>query len=208
MTQSLHTPDSYDFRRYDRIWQRVSPTLEPYPAEEGEAMTALTPAQESQLPGAEADPCCMGSAARESLSVLTGYIEEELEDHRRYLALSRCAPHWARSTLQTLADEEFRHARRLMAVHYLITGECYRPAIPCGHIRFPGWCQALRRRYHDEACSGLNYARSAEGTTDPCLRRILEDLSHEEFHHAELLSRMLERSLPAPNDNLPYCSTK
>ena len=72
MTQSLHTPDSYDFRRYDRIWQRVSPTLEPYPAEEGEAMTALTPAQESQLPGAEADPCCMGSAARESLSVLTG----------------------------------------------------------------------------------------------------------------------------------------
>ena len=30
MEQTLHTPE-YDYRRYDRIWQRVAPTLEPYP---------------------------------------------------------------------------------------------------------------------------------------------------------------------------------
>ena len=63
----------------------------------------LPPAQESQLPGAEPNPCCMGSEARELLAVLEGYIEEELEDRRRYLALSRQAPSWARQTLRDMA---------------------------------------------------------------------------------------------------------
>ena len=76
--------EHYDYRRYDRVWQRVSPTLEPYPgcpcsAAEGfqgantpppASDTALAPLQtrqEAQLPGAEANPCCMGSAAEEML---------------------------------------------------------------------------------------------------------------------------------------------
>ena len=90
MEQNLHTPEVYDFRRYDHLWQRVAPGLEPYPApgqdasargnpqtpafDETEAAvpvaaqtnstSALTPAQQdSQLPGAAPDPCCMGSAA-------------------------------------------------------------------------------------------------------------------------------------------------
>ena len=205
MTETLHTPEAYDFRRYDRIWQRVSPTLEPYPKESSDSAALALPAQ---LPGAEENPCCMGTAARESLPVLTGYIEEELEDQRYYAALWRCAPPWARPILHTLSEDEGRHARRLMAVHYLITGECYRPAIPCGHIRFEGWCQTLRGRYHAESCGALNYARSAEGTTDTCLRRVFEDLSREEFRHAEQISRLLERSLPPQNDNFPYCSQK
>ena len=82
MEQHLHSPEVYDYRQYDRIWQRVAPNLEPYPeVRQGETAVpavqtgalpagtdALTPAQvrqESQLPGAEADPCCMGSAAAE-----------------------------------------------------------------------------------------------------------------------------------------------
>ena len=32
MEQNLHTPEVYDFRRYDHLWQRVAPGLEPYPA--------------------------------------------------------------------------------------------------------------------------------------------------------------------------------
>ena len=81
MEQNLHGPEVYDFRQYDRIWQRVAPGLEPYP-EEGEAVpaarteeTALMQRgrQESQLPGAQTDPCCMGSAAAEMLEVLTGF---------------------------------------------------------------------------------------------------------------------------------------
>ena len=212
-----HTPE-YDYRRYDRIWQRVAPTLEPYPRAQTDApgeepaappaasaaapsappSAALTPAQlrqESQLPGAEMNPCCMGTAAREMLEVLTGYIEDELCDRRYYLALMRCAPVWARASLRAIADDEGGHAKRLMAVYYLITGECYRPAIACGHIAIDRWCPALRERYHMEACGGMNYARSADGTTDVCLAGILRQFSEDEYRHAATVSAMLERSL-------------
>lgn len=212
MEQTLHTPE-YDYRRYDRIWQRVAPTLEPYPATAADTapapaaapaeapaapQTALTPAQvrqESQLPGAEVNPCCMGSAAQEMLEVLAGYIEEELCDRRYYLTLMRAAPMWARQTLRTIAEDEGSHAKRLMAVYYLITGQCYRPNLSCGHVPMERWCPALRVRYHAEACGGMNYARSADESTDVCLSRILRELSDDEFRHADMIAMLLERSL-------------
>ena len=200
MEQNLHTPEVYDFRRYDHLWQRVAPGLEPYPApgqdasargnpqtpafDETEAAvpaaaqtnstSALTPAQQdSQLPGAAPDPCCMGSAAAEMLSVLEGFIEEELGDQRHLQAMVRQSPSWARQRLRDMAAEEGERARRLMAIYYLITGECYRPSISSERITVGRWCAALRERYHAAACNGLNYARAAEGTTDPCLACLL-----------------------------------
>ena len=199
MDQTLHAPETYDYRRYDRIWQRVSPTLEPYPAAPEDTTTALTTRQEAQLPGADINPCCLGSAAMEMLEVLTGYIEEELADQRYYTALLRRAPAWAQPVVQRLAEEEGRHAKRLMAVYYLITGKCYCPAIPCGCIRIEGWCPALRTRYHAEVCGAMNYARSADETTDVCLQRTFSELSQEEYRHADAISRLLERSLQCGN---------
>jgi len=207
MDQSLHNPEVYDFRRYDRIWQRVAPTLEPYPSRTQEPETPAvsvnemqvsseqTVRQEEQLPGAVENPCCMGSEAAEMLEVLRGFVEETLEDRRQFLALARQAPGWAKQRLRDMAADESRHARRLMAVHYLITGECYRPNIVCQTIQSAAWCPALRDRYHAEACNGLNYARAAEGTTDPCLRQLLEELSADEYRHATQLLMLLERSL-------------
>ena len=180
MERNLHEPEIYDFRQHDRLWQRVGPGLEPYPETTAEAMPRreeLPPAQESQLPGAEPNPCCMGSEAMELLAVLEGYIEEELEDRRRYLALSRQAPSWARQTLRDMA------------------GQPYRPNLVCG-VFCPGrWAEELRRSYHEEACSGLNYARTADGTTDVCLVKLLNELSEDEYRHAERLMVLLERSL-------------
>ena len=215
MEQNLRGPEVYDFRQHDHIWQRVSPGLEPYPSAREEmhpapvsggmteaktrgddaARQALTLRQESQLPGAEQNPCCMGTAAAEMLEVLTGFIEEELGDQRVYAALSRQAPAWARQKLRDMAGEEGEHARRLMAVYYLISGTCYRPTLPGGPIRLERWCAALRERYHAAACNGLNYARSADETTDLCLSRLLNELSVEEYRHADQLLAMLERSL-------------
>ena len=60
----------------------------------------------------------------------------------------------------------------------------------------PGrWAEELRRSYHEEACSGLNYARTADGTTDVCLVKLLNELSEDEYRHAERLMALLERSL-------------
>lgn len=215
MEQTVHHPEVYDYRQYDRIWQRVAPNLEPYPSvragadaavpamaeqpvvsgSQAPAAPAAPETPESQLPGAEMDPCCMGSAAAEMLEVLTGFIEEELSDRRYFLALSRQAPSWARQRLREIANDKAAHARRLAAVHYLITGECYRPAISAERIYVGRWCAALRERYHGEACSGLNYARAADGTTDPCLAGLLNGLSADAYSRAEELLRMLERSL-------------
>ena len=66
MEQTLRTPQVYDFRQHDRIWQRVAPQLEPFPElrQQPAALTAtvdpsplLSPAQQSaDLPGANPDP--------------------------------------------------------------------------------------------------------------------------------------------------------
>lgn len=211
MEETLH---SLAEGRYDRLWQRVAPALEPYPTGGAPDQTAMpvpaampapvaasTPqaaaaGREARLPGAEADPCCMGSAAADSLEVVTGFIEEELTDQRYFLALARQAPAWARQPLRELAAGAQAHARRLMAAYYLTTGESYCPAVSLERIYVGRWCPALRERYHAEACSGFNYARAAEETTDPCLAALLRALSGEEFRRAETLARMLERSLP------------
>lgn len=209
MEQNLHTPEIYDFRQHDRLWQRVNPALEPYPETAAETMPArgggqitqpansgsLTAAQESQLSGAEPNPCCMGSEAAELLEVLEGYIEEELEDQRRYLALARQAPVWARQTLREIAEDEGAHARRLLSARYLITGQCYRPNMVQGQLCMGDWCGALRQCYHEEACGGFNYARTADSTSDVCLARLLNELSGDEYRHAERVMSLLERSL-------------
>ena len=209
MEQNLHTPEIYDFRQHDRLWQRVNPALEPYPETAAETLPArgggqitqpansgsLTAAQESQLSGAEPNPCCMGSEAAELLEVLEGYIEEELEDQRRYLMLARQAPAWARQTLREIAEDEGAHARRLLSARYLITGQCYHPNMVQGQLCMGDWCGALRQCYHEEACGGFNYARTADSTSDVCLTRLLNELSSDEYRHAERVMSLLERSL-------------
>lgn len=201
MEQTLHTPETYDFRKYDQIWQRVAPNLEPYPdlredAASGAAapQPAAVPAMET-LPGAEENPCCMGTAAQEELGVIEGFIEVELADRRTYLAFARRAPAFARGTLRDLANSSAAAAKRLMTAYYLITGTCYRPAVASGNISIGNWCPALRERYHVEACNGMNYLRAGEETTDPCLGRLLKALGEESYRQADALMALLERAL-------------
>jgi len=191
MDQNLRggeTAAPYDYRRFDRVWQRLAPGGE-------DAVPETAPQPAAALPGAEEDPCCMGTAAGEMLEVLEGFIEDEAADFRYYLALAAQAPPWARQTLRGMAADEADHARRLMAVCYLITGRSSCPAVSWDRVYIGGWCPALRERYHAEACGGLNYLRAAEGTTDPCLAKILTRLSEDEYRHAEQLTALLERSL-------------
>ena len=216
MEQTLHPTEAYDFRKYDRIWQRVAPNLEPYPdlrepaapavapldapvpAEDAApavpAPAAPDPAVET-LPGAEPDSCCMGTAAQEELGVIEGFIELELGDRRAYLALARQAPASARGTVRDLAAASAAAARRLMTAYYLITGTCYRPAVSGGSVRTGAWCPALRERYHAAACNGMNYLRAGEETTDPCLKRLLTELGEGAYRQADRLLALLERAL-------------
>lgn len=193
---------AYDYRRCARVWQRVDPTLNPYPdVRATAAMAADTPgdglsAAERNagltLPGAQADPCCMGTAALESLEVLQGFIREELADRRTYLFLARRAPTAeARQVFRAIASDEGRHARRLLAAVYLITGERYCPAICYPPLRCDGYCAALRERYHEEVCGGFNYRRASQETLDPCLQQLLLAFSQDEYRHANAMLCLL-----------------
>ena len=193
---------AYDYRRCARVWQRVDPTLDPYPdVRAAAAMAADTPGDglsaaernaELTLSGAQADPCCMGTAALESLEVLQGFIREELADRRTYLFLARRAPTAeARQVFRAIASDEGRHARRLLAVVYLITGERYCPAICYPPLRCDGYCAALRERYHEEACGGYNYRRASQETLDPCLQQLLLAFSQDEYRHANAMLCLL-----------------
>lgn len=193
---------AYDYRRCARVWQRVDPTLDPYPdVRAAAAMAADTPGDglsaaernaELTLPGAQADPCCMGTAALESLEVLQGFIREELTDWRTYLFLARRAPTAeARQVFRAIASDEARHARRLLATVYLITGERYCPAICYPPLRCDGYCAALRERYHEEVCGGFNYRRASQETLDPCLQQLLLAFSQDEYRHANAMLCLL-----------------
>ena len=193
---------AYDYRRCARVWQRVDPTLNPYPdVRATAAMAADTPGDglsaaernaELTLPGAQADPCCMGTAALESLEVLQGFIREELADRRTYLFLARRAPTAeARQMFRAIASDEGRHARRLLAAVYLITGERYCPAICYPPLRCDGYCAALRERYHEEVCGGFNYRRASQETLDPCLQQLLLAFSQDEYRHANAMLCLL-----------------
>ena len=193
---------AYDYRRCARVWQRVDPTLDPYPdVRAAAAMAADTPGDglsaaernaELTLPGAQADPCCMGTAALESLEVLQGFIREELADRRTYLFLARRAPTAeARQMFRAIASDEGRHARRLLAAVYLITGERYCPAICYPPLRCDGYCAALRERYHEEVCAGFNYRRASQETLDPCLQQLLLAFSQDEYRHANAMLCLL-----------------
>lgn len=193
---------AYDYRRCARVWQRVDPTLDPYPdVRAAAAMAADTPGDglsaaernaELTLPGAQADPCCMGTAALESLEVLQGFIREELADRRTYLFLARRAPTAeARQVFRAIASDEGRHARRLLAAVYLITGERYCPAICYPPLRCDGYCAALRERYHEEVCGGFNYRRASQETLDPCLQQLLLAFSQDEYRHANAILCLL-----------------
>ena len=193
---------AYDYRRCARVWQRVDPTLDPYPdVRAAAAMVADTPGDglsaaernaELTLSGAQADPCCMGTAALESLEVLQDFIREELADRRTYLFLARRAPTAeARQVFRAIASDEGRHARRLLAAVYLITGERYCPAICYPPLRCDGYCAALRERYHEEACGGYNYRRASQETLDPCLQQLLLAFSQDEYRHANAMLCLL-----------------
>ena len=193
---------AYDYRRCARVWQRVDQTLDPYPdVRAAAAMAADTPGDglsaaernaELTIPGAQADPCCMGTAALESLEVLQGFIREELADRRTYLFLARRAPTAeARQVFRAIASDEGRHARRLLAAVYLITGERYCPAICYPPLRCDGYCAALRERYHEEVCGGFNYRRASQETLDPCLQQLLLAFSQDEYRHANAMLCLL-----------------
>lgn len=188
MEQRMAAPEEYDFRKHDRIWQRVSPGMAPFPAlRNEESMSA-----ELRLPGAERNPCCLGSAAEESLRVLEGFLEEEQQALALERMLLRRAPApVAAAVLERLVKGAEDIWRRLSAVIFLIEGYWTEKPQSLPRVRVRGFSEGIRTAYHLEVCGAQNYERAAEGTTDACLSRILRRFSQEKYTRADRLLKLL-----------------
>ena len=210
---------AYDFRLYDQVWQRVAPGTDPFspdPAAAGmtEAPQTVSPIPpvnpsappsaaavpvprqegggEGNLPGAEADPCCMGTEAKESLEILEGFLQEELAEARCCQALAcRVRDRQISRLLCRAAAEKRAAARELCAAYYLITGSPYARSVTVEHLRWEDLPQALRACYHQEACNGLNYERAADEALDPCLQKLYARLSAQSYRRAEDIMDLL-----------------
>lgn len=138
----MKKPCACDYEACREVWKRVAPEEDPYPMADN-ANTQMS-AQDSELtlPGAEVDPCCMGSEASVSVEVLQGFLREELGDAQVYAYLASCTPRreLARA-FRALSEDEKRHARDLAAAIYLITGKAYCPRV-C--VEQPGYVRPLR----------------------------------------------------------------
>jgi hypothetical protein len=201
---------AYDFRVYDQVWHRVSPGTDPFaedpdaagmtappaaaetvPSVEPAQMTA-TPRQEGNLPGAERNPCCMGTEAQESLEVVEGFLQEELAESRCCQSLAcRVRNPQAARLLRQAASEKRAAARELCAAYFLMTGKPYTPSITVEHLRWENLPQAMRAYYHQEACGGLNYQRAADETLDPCLTKLFLRLSEQSYRRADAVMELL-----------------
>lgn len=208
---------AYDFRVYDQVWQRVIPGVDPFspdPAAAGmtdapqtaqdapsaPAVSASVPAPrqesggEENLPGADPNPCCMGTDAKESLEVLTSFLQEELAESRCCQVLAcRVRNQQAARLLRQAAAEKRDAAKELCAAYYLITGARYAPAITVEHLHWEDLSQALRSCYHQEACNGLNYQRAADETLDTCLQKLFTRLGEQSYRRAEEVMALLGR---------------
>lgn len=207
----MEHPTAYDYRMYDQVWKRVSP--DPYgditAAQQEEqtapptmTLTASPPSTqntqnpEDTLPGADLNPCCMGSEAAESIGVLEGFIEEELAQRQCYLALSGRVCHTgATRLLRDMASGKLAAAQSLKSAYFLITGRCYADLASVDRMRWNSLADALRTAYHQEACNGLNYERAADETLDPCLSKLFSRLSEEAFARADAVMSLLPRLL-------------
>ena len=192
-------PDAtMDYRQYDKIWQRVSPELNPYPEVrmENGGTGGDTEGGLENLPGAEMDPCCMGSAAMDSLRILEGFIEDEVAGRCVFLRLSnRVRNPGACRLLRQIAGEKAAHIKQLMAAYYLITGEYYRHTVQVAAPMASGYCAALRSAYHEVACLGFNYMRAADGTADICLQKMFQAMGESAYRHGELLLQLLAKNI-------------
>ncbi len=197
MEELYHTPAAApaDYAAYDKIWQRVSPGLDPYPEMRRSAGEPETEAL-LQLPGAEADPCCMGSAAKSDIEVLTGFIESEKRNGQYFSRLAAAVQdRGTAAVLRKIAESAGDHLRQLLAAYYLTMGECWqhKPMVMLSSAE--GFCAALRQAYHEKACGGFNYLRAADAAGDLCLQELFRSFGQEEMAHARALLKLLSKRM-------------
>ncbi len=203
---------------FQRVWRRVMPEERPDSPivvdapEDGEESAGLAVVPAAQAPAVRVESVpgllcgevgpglpecgsvpCLGEASAVYAPQLQQYIDFEVADCRAYQALSRRAQGNPARTLSAMAADERRHAKRLAAAYFLISGVRYWPAERGGSQPVQPFMAALREHFAQEQRAQCSYLAAAEETTDPCLRELYLELAGDEEAHAGLLRGILEQ---------------
>ena len=139
--------------------------------------------------------CCLGPAAMGSLPILGGFMRAEAASYHFERALTARAPDAkSRAVMEQLTRGGESILRQLSATYFLIADSFPQIEKPntCGSL--PCWTESLRSLYYAEVCGGVNYARAARGTSDPCLVRIFHDLGDLKGDRANTVLQLIARS--------------
>lgn len=158
-------------QKYDRVWQRVTPDVDPYAVPAGKT-------------------AAMQQNDRTREEWIGKKIAAEIADRDYYLTLARRGGAGSR-LFRELAAEEERHARRLKAMWYLALGERMEDCAPVTVFVPQKKAEALRERYREECRSAEEYFSMAE-TAHGCAGEMLRALGREEQNHAAKLLQVLE----------------
>ena len=153
---------------------------------------APPPSRAHISPAAQPDVPILGAGSAIYGGQLQEFIDHEAADWRIYLSLSRRAPGGCARVLAAMAAEERRHAKRLSAAYFLISGVRYFPpesSLPAPRGALPA---ALRQCFCAEQRGALAYLAAAEECSDPALCALYQELSRDEARHAQLLRELVE----------------
>ena len=194
---------------FDRVWRRVmgdraaeSPVAWDPPEEtaadtpeQPPTQTVLTPA----LPQGGRDrpvndfPRSVGVLSEEeAVPALQELIRRELADWREYQALARRTGGGPARVFAGVGTEKKRHAKRLSAACFLISGVRYWPETT-QRVSVESYLGALRRRFHAEQERMAQYLAAAEGTADPSLRQLYFENAKEAWDAAMKLRTLVEQ---------------
>lgn len=196
---------------FERVWRRVMPEgtntpiqIDP-PCDEQARTTPQAPQESAPMPETglalprreevrpEHEGVCLGQGSAMYAALLREMIDGETEDWRIYQSLARRAGNNATRLLSSLAADERRHAKRLAAAYFLITGERYQPPGQHAPRPTPDLMTGLREQFIQEQREASAYQGAAAETTDPCLRQLYEELGQEEAMHARMIRNLLEQ---------------
>ena len=176
---------------FERVWRRVMPEDRPdcpFTLYSEEEQAAVRPAEERK---ADLVPVPAEQSGGDG-AVLQAFIADELSDWRTYQTLARRIPGGNGRALMGVAADERRHAGRLSAAYFLLSGVKFwppaEPELPGG-----GCMAALRARYWAERKGAEAYRAAAGRTGDSALRTLYLDLAGDEEAHAGVIRGILER---------------
>ena len=200
-----------DRELFSRIWSRASThseetspiqVLPPTPRSVRSpalpnTVSPLPPSPAADFPGRDDlrpdDVPCFGRNGADHNARLQDWIRAELEAWRAYQFLSTRSTGTVARTLASMAADERRHARRLSAAYFLISGIRFFPPVPPHRSTGSNFWSTVRNHFWAEQQVSSAYSAAAEETADLCLAALYRELAAEENAHADFLRALVEK---------------